>query len=514
MIDAVALIAFPDFATEKNGRFFEWDGQTVSERTIADIVTAPKAIVTLDYSSTASEIVSRGHKLPHSVIDLEELVVSASTDTQVSFIREEFSAAAILKRFGLSQKSQLVYSKLNCHSQVISHDIVQQVGTAMLRAFRVLSRLCSVRGEWSRFIDVEVPATKALYDDLMLGVNFDAEQLATLRESVEYDFYSALKTFSAKHDLPLDVPTDNELADVLEAAGFDLTNTSINYLLDFVSLQNGLGEDVQLLRRLQATRNALSGISHKKSVCTPEVDVTGTRTSRILLKSPSLQNLARKYRSVLTPRAGKVFSYVDYDQFEVGIMGALSGDDELLLGYANDDLYLNIAVSLFDDIERRRDAKKLFLSYAYGMRRTNLINAAIELGSTKEKATAAFGKFQKFEEWKKGVEIILNSERKVGTKSGNYFHLHHTHQPTAKEKRSAISQKVQGTGALIFKLAILEISKLNSFRVVLPMHDAVLVEHDLNEDPKAIVSIFEKTMTTFFEGIIIGKASMSNFAVE
>lgn len=78
--------------------------------------------------------------------------------------------------------------------------------------------------------------------------------------------------------------------------------------------------------------------------------------------------------------------------------------------------------------------------------------------------------------------------------------------------RSAVSQKAQGTGALIFKLALIEISKLSDFRAVLPMHDAVLVEHNPEASAAKIVTSFEDTMTKFFEGKITGRASLSDFA--
>lgn len=43
------------------------------------------------------------------------------------------------------------------------------------------------------------------------------------------------------------------------------------------------------------------------------------------------------------------------------------------------------------------------------------------------------------------------------------------------------------------------------------MHDAVLVEHEQGSDAQIVVEVFEKTMTTFFNGKIQGQASVSEF---
>jgi len=211
-----------------------------------------------------------------------------------------------------------------------------------------------------------------------------------------------LKNFSAKHNLPLEVPSKKDLERILRAKGFDLENVSLDYILDYIGLENNFGEDVRNLQELKWTRDALNGISHKKSTTYPSIISQGTRTSRIILKSPSLQNISKKYRSVLVPPEGKQFSYIDYDQFEVGIMAVLSNDPVLLKLYKTNDLYQNMAQKLFGDKTKRKQAKKLFLSYAYGMKTRNLINAAVGFGSTKSKAKTAFnhvqGSVKKFKE--------------------------------------------------------------------------------------------------------------------
>jgi len=515
MIDnAVALIAFPDYATEKSGKLFVWDGSKLTDCSFKQVSCLDKAIVTLEYPAIASEMISQGYKMPSSTIDLEDVVVAVSKVPKVSKIRKEFHPGRLLKRFGLSDEEFTDFDKLTYSSANFDANLLKQVGQSMLRAFRVLSRLASIRDEWKRLIEVETPVRAVLSNDILIGIRFDTTKLTEFRQSLEFDYYKALKNFSAKHNLPLEVPSKKDLERILRAKGFDLENVSLDYILDYIGLENNFGEDVRNLQELKWTRDALNGISHKKSTTYPSIISQGTRTSRIILKSPSLQNISKKYRSVLVPPEGKQFSYIDYDQFEVGIMAVLSNDPVLLKLYKTNDLYQNMAQKLFGDKTKRKQAKKLFLSYAYGMKTRNLINAAVGFGSTKSKAKTAFNQFTAFELWKKEVAKEISKFRRIGTTKGNYYHLPHKHKPSDKEIRSGVSQKVQGTGALIFKLALLEISKLPEFRLVLPMHDAVLVEHNPEVDAKAIITVFEKTMATFFKNKIQGKASISKFEIE
>jgi len=510
--NVVALITLPDYSGKNLSKFFVWDGQELMQTKLKNLSKYMNPIVTTNFQFVASEMVKSRFALPQVVFDLEELVIAASKKPKVSEIRKNFDNAALLSRYGLSEQNTKMFRKMNSSSGVICDDLLEQVGRSLIKSFTILKRLAQFRDEWNRFVEVEVPSMLMLYEHILRGVRFRKESLAEFRETIEFDYYKALKDFSAKHDFPLEVPSQSELFDFLTSSGFDLHNTSIEFLLKFIALENNFGEDVLRLRKLKITRDALNGISHKKNKSFPQVYSQGTRTSRILLRAPSIQNIAKKYRKMLIPSAGKTLSYIDYDQFEVGIMGALSSDPVLLELYAQDDLYENFACSLFGDKGKRKHSKRLFLSYAYGMRKQNLIDAACELGSSTTRAKNAFGQFKTFEKWKLSLTTELALNRKLGTDLGNFYHLQHSNKPTAKDVRSAVSQKVQGTGALIFKKALLDLPKDRSFRVILPMHDAVLVEHKEGSDPQVVVDIFENAMTEFFEGKIKGKASVSDFA--
>jgi DNA polymerase I len=193
-------------------------------------------------------------------------------------------------------------------------------------------------------------------------------------------------------------------------------------------------------------------------------------------------------------------------------MAALSGDEELGRLYAAGDMYDLFATTHLGLVSNRKAAKQLFLSYAYGMSRKALVDAAVSLGVDRQKAKEAFRIFQRYEDWKKAVWAEFQSAGRVATVLGNHYRRAGNGPLTGKEQRSAVSQVVQGTASLIFKRALLAAASIEDVRVVLPMHDALLFEHTRAETPTSVVKSFEHVMTEVLGGRVAGKASISEFA--
>lgn len=193
-------------------------------------------------------------------------------------------------------------------------------------------------------------------------------------------------------------------------------------------------------------------------------------------------------------------------------MAALSGDEELKRLYAAGDMYDLFANTHLGLVDNRKAAKQLFLSYAYGMSRKALVDAAFSLGVDRQKAKEAFRLFQRYEDWKKSVWAEYQSTGRVATFFGNHYRRASGGPLTGKEQRSAVSQVVQGTASLIFKRALLAVASIGDVTVVLPMHDALLFEHTLAETPTRVVDAFERTMTDVLNSKVAGKASISDFA--
>ena len=100
---------------------------------------------------------------------------------------------------------------------------------------------------------------------------------------------------------------------------------------------------------------------------------------------------------------------------------------------------------------------------------------------------------------------------RIGTSLGNYLNRTREGELSESEKRSAVSQVVQGTASLIFKKALLRLSQETEVELKIPMHDAALVQHAKDYDPANLVRIFAEVLSAHFSNRIQGKASLEAF---
>jgi DNA polymerase I-like protein with 3'-5' exonuclease and polymerase domains len=163
-------------------------------------------------------------------------------------------------------------------------------------------------------------------------------------------------------------------------------------------------------------------------------------------------------------------------------MAGMTNDSQLLGLCGTGDLYEHLAVQLLGDATYRDTVKRMFLAYSYGMTAQALADYLIDCGVTKDEANKIIATrfvplFSGVEEWKDSVSATLFSSGRVSTVLGNNRYRAKKGELDRKEKRWAISQKIQGTGSLILKKAIIKIRKnLPEALILLPMHDALLLE--------------------------------------
>src|SRR3546814_9649957 len=139
--------------------------------------------------------------------------------------------------------------------------------------------------------------------------------------------------------MPLETPSRTSIERKLHASGFEFEGVSTKYVLEFVPHPDDFGGDTIALEEFDAAKRVLSSLTLAGGRTRPIVDVFGSRTSRILLRTPPLQSMSKKYRSIVSTREGAELSYVDFDPFEVGIMAALSGEQQPAALYAAGDMY-------------------------------------------------------------------------------------------------------------------------------------------------------------------------------
>ena len=192
----------------------------------------------------------------------------------------------------------------------------------------------------------------------------------------------------------------------------------------------------------------------------------GTITSRIIMREPSLQNLRKVNRDVIIPDLGMKLLYIDYSQFEAGILASLSDDEDMIALY-NSDIYKDLANNILGDESKRDEAKIIFYRYMYGDKTLSL------------KAKSYFHKFKKLESFRKLISLEIINDKKTGTINGNF------RCPKDDDDDDEIvwflSHKIQATASLIYKNALIQVYNnfFNGIEFLVPMHDGTL--YQINE---------------------------------
>jgi DNA polymerase I-like protein with 3'-5' exonuclease and polymerase domains len=220
----------------------------------------------------------------------------------------------------------------------------------------------------------------------------------------------------------------------------------------------------------------------------PTFDVVGTVSSRIMVSDPNLQHLRRSYRGIVAADIGKRPIYLDYSQFEPGILAYLSGDAKMVAAYNEGDLYTALSQRVFGTSEQRALSKQMFLAFCYGMtseRISGLVAKAGDAGSALDCSQAVSGFFSSFpglDEYRSRLAGELERQGHVSSLFGNCRWRTRKGPLAHEEKRWAVNQPIQATASLIFKEAMIRLAEtFGNSSILLPMHDAVLLQFDDDE---------------------------------
>ncbi|WP_164969112.1 DNA polymerase [Candidatus Marinarcus aquaticus] len=342
--------------------------------------------------------------------------------------------------------------------------------------------------EEERFFRIELPVYNLMLNRQYNGIKYDETKLTEKIKQIESDYYLKLKKLNFEYFIDENELSNNRIYDLLkEKEAIDFTelksyNNNEDYL-DLLSENSQLAKLIQDIKRLRTDRSALLKFgSLGEDRIYPIFDTHGSVTSRIFIQDPLIQYIKKSSRDVIVADEGKKFIYADYRQFEPGILANLSGDKTLIDMYNSSDIYTSLSNAVFDNGNHRKLCKKLFLAYSFGMTQESMvkfIKLNTELIDVENKVARFFGQFKRIEEFKNELYAELLTNSKISSVFGNNRYRKFEGALKAEEKRWCLSQKVQGTASLILKNVILSIiNKLPEVDILIPMHDAILVQVD------------------------------------
>ncbi len=330
--------------------------------------------------------------------------------------------------------------------------------------------------EKERFTNIEMPVNGIIYECQRKGIAVDVESAKEKIQSLEEAVYGIKNKLQLSYKVFTPEKNDAQV-NWLERNEIEI-NGSIERTFKTYSKKNEACKLFYELIRNQKDLDSFLDILARRggsSRTFPSFHGFGTITSRITLREPALQNIRRTNRRIIKPDDDCDFIYIDYSQFEAGILASLSKDDKLCKLY-NVDIYSDMVSGIGGTIETRDDAKIEFYKFMYGA--SNLLPAV----------NRYFSKFKKLQAYKKKIEKEATDNKIVGTTMGNYRNV--------EENISlSLSHTIQATASLIFKKAVIKVKEeIPEVEFVLPMHDAALYQvnnrYDFEEITNKIKAIF------------------------
>ncbi len=335
--------------------------------------------------------------------------------------------------------------------------------------------------EWKRIVDIELPLNKILYDRQNLGVYVNHSKIEPLCERLHKELYELknkvqlelgfigdnLEGYLKIHNIPFDILTRAEKERLFE----EYPQLSI------------LGELEHTQRNFDCLI-ILSAIRKGVNLCKPIFKGFGTSTGRITLRAPALQNLNSKYRNLLkndSLPSDRRYVYIDYGQFEAGVLAGLTDNKKFIRLYEQDEVYETIATKTRSD---RKKAKKIFYCFIYG-------------GKVWKGAESFFSTYG----LNQSIDVIVKKAMADGfieTKLGNRRKI-----TTEEDKRLILNHYVQGTSSLIFKQALIDVYNIyrQKVKLILPMHDAVLYIVDNDVETATLINLFREAFKKWLPNV-------------
>ena len=495
MTDITLLAYIPDPFAVQQSRFMVCKPSTEpSPISAAELANYPSEVMTYNVSAIVDDLRRLRQRPPKHILDIGDalrLLVARSKDDGGD---SQWHVWPVLKRYFSSA------SDGNCFEEVVESRVDRPQPTEQVRLLKEalnalsllwahLSTQLQAAGELERLVSVEWPLQSIFSYRQFAGIGVDGENAYKLLNLISAEKYVAYRevaavlnksptglTFWNVH--PYLKRTDVSHLASLSPGGrlqdaFELSAPHSPFALSFLSLVKARRDEAIVKRAIGGTERVY-----------PIFQVLGTVSGRILVSDPYLQQLRRAYRSLVAPDPHSRLIYLDYAQFEPGVLAGLAEDRRLIEAYNAGDVYTALAEALFGDPATRPIAKRVFLAFSYGMSPERIADllagggrSLTDRGAYEEKIHAFFEEFSMLENYRTSQQEELLTNGSVASLLGNRRLRTNQGVLTGKERRWSLNHPVQATASLIFKEALISIVReFGVESILLPMHDAVLLQ--------------------------------------
>ncbi len=382
-------------------------------------------------------------------------------------------------------------------------------------------------GLQSLFFNIEMPLVSVLSDMEFTGVLVDEQRLKTMSAALEKGMGKLEESIFKLAGEPININSPKQLSTLLftklQLPIIKKTKTGISTdesVLLALAPKHEICGQILKYRELGKLRNTfVEGLLEQIHPETKRVHTsynqTVTATGRLSSSNPNLQNIPIggdpefDVRAAFIARPGTELFSADYSQVELRLLAHMSGDQELMRAFKNnEDVHSHTGKLIFGVSEispdQRRVAKTINFGVVYGQTPFGLSKTlGIPVGDAKRFIDTYFARYNGVQSF---LQSLIEDARKNGfarTDWGRRRYLPDigsaNRMTREMAERTAINMPLQGTAADMIKKAMITIGaqlkeqRLAS-RLILQVHDELVLEV-----PTAEKAIVEKIVVTEME---------------
>ena len=365
--------------------------------------------------------------------------------------------------------------------------------------------------------EMEMPLSLVLYDMQKEGVAVRREELKSYGDALVARIEELEHAIHEQAGVDFNINSPKQLGEVLfetmQIPGGKKTKTGYSTaadVLEKLSADYPIVRDIleyRGLTKLKSTyADGLAAFIEADGRIHTNFNQTITATGRISSTEPNLQNipmrmeLGRKIRKVfVAPDENHVLIDADYSQIELRVLAHMSGDEQLIDAYRQEEDIHRITASKvfhtpFEEVTdlQRRNAKAVNFGIVYGISSFGLSQ---DLSISKKEAAQYIEQyFETYPKVKKFIDKLVADAKNKGyteTMFGRRRPIPELSSSNFMQRsfgeRVAMNAPIQGTAADIIKIAMIKVWKalkeegLKS-RLILQVHDELLIETALEEE--------------------------------
>lgn len=343
------------------------------------------------------------------------------------------------------------------------------------------------------FDEIEIPLVPVLADMEMEGINLDINFLRSLSQELSNDIQTLESKIYEIAGEKFNLASPKQLGDILfeklKIGGAKQKKTKTGQyatgeeVLSYLALTSPFVQDILDWRQLVKLQNTYVE-ALPLQVCTKTGRVhtdymqTVAATGRLSSNNPNLQNIpirterGRQIRKAFIARdENHTLVSADYSQIELRIIAALSGEENMIKSFQNnEDIHKSTASKVFNvpleevTREQRSHAKTVNFGIIYGVSAFGLSNqTSLSRAESKDLIDAYY---QTYPRLKAYIQEQVESARELGyvqTISGRRRYLKDINSQNMMVRggaeRNAVNAPIQGSAADIIKIAMINIHK-------------------------------------------------------